>query len=216
MEPGRAVGRPWLETGRTSWTAILDAIRLQPGADLAAVTTAQVREVIERLITAGQWNDGDPEILIVMDAGYDAPRIAPKGALVDAMTREFRRGASAMEIWRSVASAFSRDMVKQYLGAVALHDVAKKGLMEAGLDAAVGVSVTGIDAPREARLALTADPLEIPDFATLPQRIREALREFHITLDLPDGEHDEITGKLLDELLLDGEPMRLAKLKPRT
>ncbi|GAA2400278.1 hypothetical protein GCM10010191_04270 [Actinomadura vinacea] len=29
-----------LETGRTSWTAILDAVRLEPGADLAAVTTA--------------------------------------------------------------------------------------------------------------------------------------------------------------------------------
>ncbi|RSS04317.1 transposase [Streptomyces sp. WAC04189] len=27
-----------LETGRTSWTALLDAIRLEPGADLAAVT----------------------------------------------------------------------------------------------------------------------------------------------------------------------------------
>ncbi len=38
-----------LETGRTSWTAILDAIRLTPGADLAAVTTAQIREMVERL-----------------------------------------------------------------------------------------------------------------------------------------------------------------------
>ncbi|MFK4188926.1 NF041680 family putative transposase [Streptomyces sparsogenes] len=65
-----------LETGRTSWTAVLDAIRLQPGADLAAVTTAQLREVVERLIAAGQWHEGDPEILVVLDAGYDAPRIA--------------------------------------------------------------------------------------------------------------------------------------------
>lgn len=46
-----------LETGRTSWTAVLDAIRLQPGADLAAVTTAQLREVVERLIAAGQWHE---------------------------------------------------------------------------------------------------------------------------------------------------------------
>ncbi|WP_306750605.1 hypothetical protein [Saccharothrix yanglingensis] len=27
-----------LETGGTSWTALLDAVRLPPGADLAAVT----------------------------------------------------------------------------------------------------------------------------------------------------------------------------------
>lgn len=65
-----------LETGRTSWTALLDALRLTPGADLAAVTATQIREVVERLITAGQWQPGDPDILIVLDAGYDAPRIA--------------------------------------------------------------------------------------------------------------------------------------------
>jgi hypothetical protein len=65
-----------LETGRTSWTALLDAVRLAPGADVAAVTAAQIREVTGRLITAGQWQGGDPDILIVADAGYDAPRIA--------------------------------------------------------------------------------------------------------------------------------------------
>jgi hypothetical protein len=65
-----------LETGRTSWTALLDALRLLPGADVAAVTAVQIREVLERLITAGQWQPGDPDILVVLDAGYDAPRIA--------------------------------------------------------------------------------------------------------------------------------------------
>lgn len=65
-----------LEAGRTSWTALLDAVRLQPGADLAAVTTRQLREVVQRLIAAGQWREGDPEILVVLDSGYDAPRIA--------------------------------------------------------------------------------------------------------------------------------------------
>jgi hypothetical protein len=65
-----------LETGRTSWTSLLDALRLQPGADVAAVTTGQISDVVERLIVAGQWREGDPEILVVMDAGYDAPRIA--------------------------------------------------------------------------------------------------------------------------------------------
>ncbi|MFD7129725.1 MULTISPECIES: transposase [Streptomyces] len=57
-----------LETGRTSWTAVLDAVRLEPGADVAAETTVQVREVIERLVAAGRWRPGDPEVLVVLDA----------------------------------------------------------------------------------------------------------------------------------------------------
>ncbi|MEV8418627.1 NF041680 family putative transposase [Streptomyces niveus] len=65
-----------LESGCTSWTAVLDAVRLQPGADVAAVTTMQIREIVERLVAAGQWKPGDPEVLVVLDAGYDAPRIA--------------------------------------------------------------------------------------------------------------------------------------------
>ncbi|MFE5159582.1 NF041680 family putative transposase [Streptomyces sp. NPDC056697] len=65
-----------LESGRTSWTAVLDAVRLEPGADVAAVTAVQLREVVERLVAAGQWQEGDPEVLVVLDAGYDAPRIA--------------------------------------------------------------------------------------------------------------------------------------------
>ncbi len=51
-------------------------MRLTPGADVAAVTAVQIREVLQRLVAAGQRGDGDPEILIVLDAGYDAPRIA--------------------------------------------------------------------------------------------------------------------------------------------
>ncbi|MFC9976719.1 NF041680 family putative transposase [Spirillospora sp. NPDC127200] len=64
-----------LETGPTSWTALLDAIRLEPGADVIAVTAAQLREVVERLICAGQHRDGDLPIVIVADAGYDLPRL---------------------------------------------------------------------------------------------------------------------------------------------
>lgn len=64
-----------LESGRASWTALLDAVRLRPGADVAAVTAVQIREVVQRLISAGQRRDGDPKILVVLDAGYDAPRI---------------------------------------------------------------------------------------------------------------------------------------------
>jgi DDE superfamily endonuclease len=65
-----------LETGRSSWTAPLDAVRLAPGADLAAVTAGQLREVVARVIAAGHWRPGDPDILVVADAGYDAPRLA--------------------------------------------------------------------------------------------------------------------------------------------
>ncbi|HEX2300806.1 MAG TPA: transposase [Pseudonocardiaceae bacterium] len=40
------------------------------------MTTAQIRDVVERLLAAGQWREGDPPILVVLDAGYDTPRIA--------------------------------------------------------------------------------------------------------------------------------------------
>jgi hypothetical protein len=35
------------------------------------VTAAQLREVIARLIAAGRWREGDPDIIAVLDAGYD-------------------------------------------------------------------------------------------------------------------------------------------------
>lgn len=65
-----------LEPGRTSWTAILDALRLGPADDVAEVTAAQVRDIVQRLITAGQWTPGDPDVLVVFDAGYDVTRLA--------------------------------------------------------------------------------------------------------------------------------------------
>src|ERR1035438_1919595 len=65
-----------LEPGRTSWTAVLDAVRLGPGDDAAEVTAAQVREVITRLIAAGHWREGDLPILVIFDAGYDPMRLA--------------------------------------------------------------------------------------------------------------------------------------------
>jgi hypothetical protein len=65
-----------LETGRTSWTAVLDALRLEAEADVAAVTAAQVRDLVLRLIEARQWRPGDEDILLVFDAGYDLPRLA--------------------------------------------------------------------------------------------------------------------------------------------
>ncbi|WP_323180278.1 transposase [Streptomyces sp. NBC_01363] len=65
-----------LETGRTSWCQLLDAVRLGPDDDLAEVTAGQVRRVVTDLIDGGQWEDGDADILIVFDASYDAPRMA--------------------------------------------------------------------------------------------------------------------------------------------
>jgi hypothetical protein len=67
-----------LKTGRTSWTAVLDAVRLGPQDDATAITAVQLRDVVERLRAAGQWrdSDSDSDILIVADAGYDVTRLA--------------------------------------------------------------------------------------------------------------------------------------------
>ncbi|MDE1675512.1 transposase, partial [Nocardia gipuzkoensis] len=65
-----------LESGRSSWTAPLDAVRLAPGDEAATVTADQLRTVIGNLLEAGHWQPGDPDIWIVTDAGYDAPRLA--------------------------------------------------------------------------------------------------------------------------------------------
>ena len=65
-----------LEPGRTSWTAVLDAVRLGPDDDETDVTAAQVRDVVGRLAEAGQWAEGDPDVLVVFDAGYDVTRLA--------------------------------------------------------------------------------------------------------------------------------------------
>ncbi|WTB02330.1 transposase [Streptomyces avidinii] len=62
--------------GRTSWTQTLDAVRLGPADDTTAVTAAQLRGVVERLTSAGHWQPGDPDIVIVADAGYDVTRPA--------------------------------------------------------------------------------------------------------------------------------------------
>ncbi|GGN22321.1 hypothetical protein GCM10011578_054010 [Streptomyces fuscichromogenes] len=62
-----------LETGRTSWCQLLDAVRLGSYDDLAEVTAAQVRRVVTDLIDQGPSEAGTDDILVVCDAGYDAP-----------------------------------------------------------------------------------------------------------------------------------------------
>jgi DDE superfamily endonuclease len=65
-----------LEPGPTSWTALLDAVRLTPSTDATAVTAAQLRAVVAKLIGVGHWRQGDPPVTIVADAGYDVARLA--------------------------------------------------------------------------------------------------------------------------------------------
>jgi hypothetical protein len=65
-----------LGPGRSSWALLLDAVRLGPDDDDCAVTAAQLREVVARLIAAGHWKDGGPDIIIVMDSGYSGTRLA--------------------------------------------------------------------------------------------------------------------------------------------
>lgn len=64
-----------LEPGRTSWTQVLDPVRLGPDDDVAQVTAVQVRAVVDRLVAAGQWRPVDPDVLIVFDADYDLSRL---------------------------------------------------------------------------------------------------------------------------------------------
>jgi hypothetical protein len=65
-----------LEPGRASWTLPLDAVRLGPADDATDVTAVQVRGVVARLVAAGHWREGDPDIIVVFDSGYDLTRLA--------------------------------------------------------------------------------------------------------------------------------------------
>jgi hypothetical protein len=62
--------------GRTSWTAVLDAVRPGPDDDETEVTAGQVRDVVTRLIAAGHHKEGDPDVLVVFDAGHEVGRLA--------------------------------------------------------------------------------------------------------------------------------------------
>jgi hypothetical protein len=55
---------------------MLDVVRIGSDDEATTVTAAQLREVVERLVVAGQWQAGDLPIVIVADAGYDITRLA--------------------------------------------------------------------------------------------------------------------------------------------
>lgn len=55
-----------LEQGATSWTALLEVVRLHPDDDATMVTA--LRTVIQKLQVAGHHTTGDPDILVVFDA----------------------------------------------------------------------------------------------------------------------------------------------------
>lgn len=54
----------------------MDVLRLALGDDTATVTARQLRDLLNRLITAGQWQEGDRDVPVIADAGYDAFRLA--------------------------------------------------------------------------------------------------------------------------------------------
>ncbi|MFE5557504.1 hypothetical protein [Streptomyces sp. NPDC056544] len=55
---------------------MLDAVRLGPADDATAVTAAQLRDVVEQLVAAGQWVPGEPDVALATDAGYHVTRPA--------------------------------------------------------------------------------------------------------------------------------------------
>ncbi|RFS81244.1 hypothetical protein D0T12_33270 [Actinomadura spongiicola] len=48
-----------LKNGSTARTALLDAVRLEPGAAVPAVAAVQLRQVVERLPAAGHTTSKD-------------------------------------------------------------------------------------------------------------------------------------------------------------
>jgi hypothetical protein len=113
-----------LEPGRTSWTAVLDAVRLAPDDDDIAVTAAQVRDVITRLIAAGHWRDGDPAILVIFDAGYDVTRLSFLLADLPAEVLGRLRSDRVMQLSAPPRQPGTRGRPRKHGGELALADPA--------------------------------------------------------------------------------------------
>jgi hypothetical protein len=65
-----------LGPGASSWTLLLDAVRIGPDDDETDLAAGQLREVVTRLAAAGHWQPGDPDIVIALDSGYSPARLA--------------------------------------------------------------------------------------------------------------------------------------------
>ncbi len=65
-----------LGPGSSSWVVLLDAVRIGPDDDETDLAAAQLREVAGRLVAAGQWRPGDLDMVVVLDSGYNAARLA--------------------------------------------------------------------------------------------------------------------------------------------
>ena len=113
-----------LEPGRTSWTAVLDAVRLGPADDQIAVTAAQVRGVITRLIDAGHWRPGDPDVLVIFDAGYDLARLAHLLAGLPAQVLGRLRSDRVMQLPTPPRPPGTRGRPRKHGGELALADPA--------------------------------------------------------------------------------------------
>jgi hypothetical protein len=87
-------------------------VRLGPGDDECAVTAGQLWEVFARLEAAGHWAEGDPPVLVAMDAGYNVTRLAWLLASWHgpAVTQEgeTRLGPVTVTAWARVHQAVSR------------------------------------------------------------------------------------------------------------
>jgi hypothetical protein len=94
-----------LEPGRTSWTAVLDAVRLGPGDDNIAVTAAQVRDVI-------------------FDAGYDLTRLAWLLAGLPAQVLGRLRSDRVMQLPAPPRQPGTRGRPRKHGGELALADPA--------------------------------------------------------------------------------------------
>src|SRR5215468_8328491 len=68
---GLNAGRAVIGRLRTAVAGLpLDAVRIGPDDDETELAAAQLREVVARLAAAGHWKDGDPAVIVAVDAGY--------------------------------------------------------------------------------------------------------------------------------------------------
>jgi hypothetical protein len=93
-----------LEPGCTSWTAVLDAVRLCPDDDETEVTAGQVRDAVTRLVAAGHWREGDrsERRLFERAAAMDRPRSVTTGVLWPSPVARSSGAAMPWQIWRRV------------------------------------------------------------------------------------------------------------------